>query len=229
MKRNYISPEYKYTNVDGTFNMTEQRAIFGSKMMEIDDEILLDNRDIVYYHNVINEQLDLTQERLLSPVIYSITQDKKSSHSISIDNSQSDFEKQKNTKWVLEINTRDILVNYIFSKIKESRAFENVKNSSTSSNSIDIAIRKYIEFNLLSRYKYTEITLYVKYNSLRGSGFYRYENKWNQNIAQVANKHSKLQVDLNFDKSKMTVRFTQEKVATDYNFDYYFDIKYVKI
>lgn len=228
MKRNYISPEYKYSNVEGTFNMSEQKGIFGSKMMEIEDEILLDNRDIVYYQNIIKEQLDLVQENLLAPIIYSIVEDKKSEHKISIDESQTDFEKQKNTRWVLEINIQNVLVNYIYSRIKEARTFEGIKNASTSFNSIDTAIRKYIEVNLLSRYKFMTINLYIKYNSLKNSGFYRYQNTWNQNITQDVNKHSKIQVDLNFDKSKMVARFTQEKVATDYNFDYYFDIKYVK-
>lgn len=228
MKRNYISPEYTYTKVEGTFNMEEQKGIFGSKMMDIEDEILLDYRDIVYYQNEINEQLDLVQENLLAPIIYSITENKEQAHTLRIDESQTDFEKQKNTRWVLEINIRDILVNYIFSRIKEARTFEGINNNSTSFNSIDTAIRKYIEVNLLSRYKYKTITLYIKYNKLQESGFYRYQNNWNTNIGQSGNVHSKIEVELNFDKSKMIARFTQEKVATGFNFDYYFDLKYEK-
>jgi len=229
MRRNYISPEYRYKEVEGTFNMEEQKGIFGSKMMDVEDKIVLDNRDIVYYQSVINEQLDLAQETLLSPIIYSIKDDKEQAHTLSIDESQTDFEKQKNTRWVLDINIRDILVNYIFSRIKEARTFEGVENISTSFNSIDTAIRKYIEVNLLSRYEYITITLYIKYNNLQNSGFYRYQNNWNTTIAKTENILSKIEVDLNFDKSKFVGRFTQEKVATDVNFDYYFDLSYVKV
>lgn len=228
MRRNYISPEYTYTKVEGTFNMAEQKGIFGSKMMDIEDEIILDDRDIVYYQNTINEQLDLVQENLLPPVIYSITEDKEQAHTLTIDESQTDFEKQKNTRWAIEINVRDILVNYIFSRIKEARTFEGIKNTSTSFNSIDTAIRKYIEVNILSRYQYKTITLYIKYNSLKDGGFYRYQNNWNTNIGQEANKLGKIEVNLNFDKSKLIGTFTQEQVATDFNFDYYFDLQYVK-
>lgn len=228
MRRNYISPEYKYTKVEGTFSMEEQKGIFGSKMMEIEDVITLDGRDVIYYQSAINEQLDSIQENLLAPVIYSINVDKKQAHTLSIDESQSDFEKQKNTRWVLEINIRDVLVNYIFSRIKEGRTFEGIRNASTSFNSIDTAIRKYIELNVLSRYEYKTLTLYVRYNSLKDGGFYRYQNNWNTNIKNDANRLSKIEVELNFDKSKLVGKFTQEKVATDVNFDYYFDLSYVK-
>ncbi len=228
MRRNYISPEFTYTNVDGTFNMEEQKGIFGSKMMDIEDSILLDDRDIVYNQNIINEQIDLVQEILLDPIIYSISGDKEASHVLKIDESQSNFEQQKNTKWVIEINIQDVLVNYIFSRIKQERTFEGIRNSSTRSNSIDTAIRNYIEVNLLSRYDYQTIILFLKYNKLESSGFFRYQNTWNTDISIEENRHSKVEVELNFDKSKLIGRFTQEEPATEFNFDYYFDISYVK-
>jgi hypothetical protein len=228
MRRNYITPEYKQVEVEGTFNMEEQKGIYGSKMMDIEDEIVLDDRDIVYYQNAINEQIDEIQENLLAPIIYSISDDKEASHVLKIDESQTDFERQKNTKWIIEINIRDILINYIFSRIKEVRTFEGIQNSSTRNNSIDTAIRKYIEVNLLSRYEYQTIDLYIKYNQLTGGAFLRYQNNWNITIAEAQNKLSKVEVELNFDKSKLIGRFTQEKASTDFNFDYYFDIKYVK-
>lgn len=229
MRRNYITPEYTYTNVNGTLNMVEQKGIFGSKLINIEDMILLDNKDIVYYQNSLNEQIDILQESLLSPIIYSISDDKNDKHTLLIDEAQSEFEKKKNTKWILEINIQDILVNYIFSRIKEYRAFENVKNSATSFNNVNTAIRKYIEFNLLSRYNYKSITLYIKYNSLKDSGFLRHQNIWDTNINQKENIHSKIEIELNSDKSKLICMFTQEQVATSANFSYYFDINYERI
>ena len=228
MRRNYITPEYKHTNVEGTLNMGEQKSIFGSKMMDIEDIIILDKRDVVYYQNILNEQLDIIQELLLPPIIHSISDDKKTNHVLKLDESQSSFEKGKNTKWLLDINVRNVLVNYIFSRIKEARTFDGVKNESTISNKVDTAIRNYIEVNLLSRYKFDSIVLYIKYNELKNSGFFRYTNTWNINIAEDINELSKLDINLNFDKSKLIGGFTQEKVATDYNFDYYFDIKYTR-
>lgn len=228
MRRNYISPEYKSTKVEGTLNMSEQKGILGSKMMDIEDEIILDDRDIVYYQSIINEQIDLAQEVLLAPIIYSISDDKETNHVLKIDESQSNFEKQKNTKWVIEIKVQEVLIDYIFAKIKAARTFQGIKNISTKFNSIDTAIKNYIASNILSRYEYKSITLYIQYNQLRSSGFFRYQNTWNTNIGTTNNIHSKIEVELNFDKTKLIGRFTQEKPATDVNFDYYYDINYVK-
>ena len=130
---------------------------------------------------------------------------------------------------MLEINIQDILINYIFSRIKESRAFENVKNSDTSFNNVNTAVRKYIEFNLLSRYNYKSIILYIKYNDLKSSGFFRHQNIWDTNINQKENIHSKIEIDLNSDKSKLICMFTQERAANSANFSYYFDVIYDRI
>jgi len=228
MRRNYISPEYKSNRVEGTFNMTEEKAILGSKMMDIEDVIILDDRDIIYYQNTINEQINLVNETRLSPIIYSISDDKEAKHKLTIDESQNNFEKQKNTKWIIEIKIRDVLVDYIFAKIKEERTFQGIKNTSTKFNNIDTAIKNYINSNILSRYDLDSITLYIKYNKLKSSGFFRYQNTWNKDIVNNVNIHSKIEVELNFDKTKLIGRFTQEQPATDVNFDYYFNINYSK-
>ena len=46
MRRTYISPEFIYQKVNGTFNMQEHSSFFGSKMIEIDDEIVIKNDNI---------------------------------------------------------------------------------------------------------------------------------------------------------------------------------------
>ena len=59
MRRNYISPEYDYVKVYGTYNMTEQSSFFGSKMLKIDDSVSLDNQNLIYYQNINDEQIKL--------------------------------------------------------------------------------------------------------------------------------------------------------------------------
>ena len=46
MRRTYISPEYYYNNVYGTFNMVEESNFFGAKMLEVEDMIPIDKQDI---------------------------------------------------------------------------------------------------------------------------------------------------------------------------------------
>lgn len=228
MRRKYISPEYEYIKTKGSFNVKEERAISGSKLLSVDDYILLGNTDIIFYHNSDNEQLDYLQESQLPPMIYSTVNDKEENHNLYIEESQTDFEKQKNTKWKLEINIQSILVNYIFSKLKENRTFEKIENDATLYNSVDVAIRKYIEDNILFRYKYEEITLYIRYNDLDDSGEYRYKNTWDYNINNDNNIESKIGMVLNADKSKLIGSFAQEKTSDNFNFNYYFDVKYSK-
>ena len=58
MRRNYISPEYKYVTKGGTFNMLEQTSFFGSKMIDIQDRISISNENVIYYQNSNFEQLN---------------------------------------------------------------------------------------------------------------------------------------------------------------------------
>lgn len=176
MRRNYISPEFKYSKENGTFNMIEERSFMGSKMLEIEDSIIIDNRDIIYYQKSNGEQVSLSQEKLLPPVIYSMTKQKKSNHLLVIDEHQTEFEKLNNTKWILEINIGDLLRNYIFSQLKSSRVFENVLNSNTRKNNTNQAIYDYVEQNVLDKYRFEKIDLYLKYNSLLEPGNFQSTN-----------------------------------------------------
>ena len=98
MRRNYISPEFEYRKVFGTLNMKEESTFFGSKMLEIEDIIELHNQGIIYYQNSNNEQIDLDIERSLNPIVYSASDDKKNNHTLVIDESQSDPQRNNLTK-----------------------------------------------------------------------------------------------------------------------------------
>ena len=115
MRRNYISPEFEYRKVFGTLNMKEESTFFGSKMLEIEDIIELHNQGIIYYQNSNNEQIDLDIERSLNPIVYSASDDKKNNHTLVIDESQSDPQRNNLTKYIMTINLKNILENlYLF-------------------------------------------------------------------------------------------------------------------
>ena len=170
MKRTYISPELLHTRTNGTFNMIEQKALFGSKMMEIEDEIFFDTRDVVYYQQNNGEQINFTQEQLYPPVIYSILDDKIENHVLELFPGQGEADLNSNTRWLLTINVRNILINYIFSQIKNARAFEGVLSNLTKDEDINLAILSYIDSNILDRYSFGGLTLYLTYNDLGSDG-----------------------------------------------------------
>lgn len=230
MRRNYISPEFKYTKEDGTFNMIEERSFMGSKMLEIEDIITIDNRDIIYYQKSNSEQIDLAQEKLLPPVVYSMTNHKKLNHSLKIDEHQTEFEKINNTKWILEINIENILKNYIFSQLKSSRVFENVLSDKTMKNNVNQAIYYYIDQNVMNRYNFERIDLYLKYNSLLESGNFQSTNIPLELLEsdKIASGTSPTgdDIDPNFLKSNGNVyseilskNYIENKIQTDMTYD----------
>lgn len=229
MRRSYISPEFTYNNVFGTYNMVEQSSFFGSKMLKIEDSIKICDNNIIYYQNLNNEQIDLLIENSLSPIVYNASDDKKSNHTLIIDESQTKYQLDNQTKWIININIEQILANYIFAILKQSRTFEGIKNSMTINNDVNVAMRSYITSNVLNRYKYTEIELYLKYNDLKNQNILRYKNNWNTTIISDSNLLKRFQTETAYDYSSLRVLFSQEKPSSQYSFDYYFNILFEKI
>ena len=167
MRRNYISPEYQTKSVYGTLNMLEESTFFGAKMLEIEDSININNLDIIYYQNLNAEQLDLSVESSLTSYVYSSSSDKKNNHSLIIDSSQPKYQLDNNTKWLLTIDLKSIISNYLFATLKKYRTFDGVKNDMTMFNDVNVAVTSYIRSNVLDRYKYKSVELYVRYQDLR--------------------------------------------------------------
>jgi hypothetical protein len=153
----------------------------------------------------------------------------KTHQSIIIDPSQLDYQKDGNTKWILTIELKDILTDYLFAIMKRYRTFEGVTNNITRTNDVNTAMKQYISNNVLGRYKFSKIDLYVSYKDLMKQNVLRYKNTWNPNIATDANLLKKSQKDLSYDGSEMKIYFSQEKSSSQYNFEYYFNILFEKI
>jgi hypothetical protein len=231
MRRSYISPEFEYRKVFGTYNMREESTFFSSKMLEIEDNIVLDNQSIIYYQNQNKEQLDITIENSLPPVVYSISEDKKIGHTLVIDDSQNTFERNGLTKYKMEISLRTIFQNFLFATLKQYRTFEGVRNSMCFSNDVNASIRDYVEKNVIDRYKFDKIELYISYSDLRDQYLKRYNNTWtNDNSKITANTLlTKIQTETEFDYSKLTVSFAQEKSSQQYSFEYYYKLFWSKL
>jgi hypothetical protein len=229
MRRSYISPEYNNTPIYGTFNMIEESNFFGSKMLEVEDSIYITEQNIIYYQKSTGEQIDLAIESSLPTQVYSASDNMKSHQSIVIDDTQLDYQRENNTKWIINIELKNILTDYLFATMKRYRTFEGISNSYTRTNDINTSIRDYISNNVLNRYKLSRLDLYVSYTDLRSQNVLRYKNNWKSTIALDSNLLKKKQIDLAFDESSLKVLFTQEKPATMYNFDYYFNILFERI
>lgn len=229
MRRTYISSEYSNTKTYGTFNMIEESNYFGSKMLEIEDNIYIENQNIIYYQRPSGEQINLSAETSIDSPVYSASSDKEKNHSLKIDESQTNYQKENNTKWIMDIKINNVLSNFLFANLKRYRTFEGMKTSLTRANDVNTTIREYINKNVSNRYKLSKIDLYIKYKDLRSQNVLRFKNTWNSTIGIDSNKFQKIQTETAFDGSNIKLLFNQEQPSTQYSFEYYFNILFEKI
>lgn len=229
MRRNFISPEFSYVQVFGTNNMEEESSFFGSKMMEIEDMIEIKSNSIVYYQNSVGEQLDLEKEYDFQNMIYNVVDDKKKNHILTLDDFQSQNQSDNFAKWIMTINVRDILKNYLFAILKRERSFEGVQNEMTLNKNVNSSIKDYIERNILNRYKFSQLELYISPNSLLNNENLKYKNIWDDKIDQPQFKSTQFASEIDNNFEKMKIYFSQNFSSSFYSFRYYFNLKFEKL
>jgi hypothetical protein len=229
MRRTYISPEYQNRLVYGTLNMVEESTFFGAKMLEVEDSISIDNQDIIYYQKLNGEQLDFSVESSLTSIVYSSSTSKNDNHTLIIDTTQPKSQLDNNTRWILTIDLKTIIIEYLYATLKKYRTFEGVKNEMTMFNDVNVGVRNYIQSNVLNRYKFKNVELYIRYQDLRNQSLLRYKNKWNNTITNPTYKLIKFQTETEFDQSSIKITFNQEKSSSLFSMDYYFNILFEKI
>jgi hypothetical protein len=196
-------------------------------MLDIEDYLTIDNNDIVWYQSLNGEQLNFSIESTLEPLIYYTSMDKKNNHKLYLDNSQTQYQKERNTKWLLDINISSIFANYMFATLKKYRIFENVNNNKVLTKNVDSFIKNYINNNIVNRYKFKKIDFYIAYYDLKISSRVRYINNWNINLPQES-LYNKYNIKLSDKNDYVNISFTQQ-TSSLYVFDYFYNILYEKI
>ena len=229
MRRNYISPEFEHKEVYGTYNMVEESNFFGAKMLEIEDTILINNQNIIYYQMPNGEQLDLSVENTLQSYVYSASSDKQKNHILTIDPTQTEYTKENLTSWTLDLNIQGMLANYLFAELKTWRTFEGIRTNMNSYNDVNAAINNYINYNVIDRYKLSSIDLYLRYKDLRSQNLLRYKNSWNPEIISPTTRFTKFQSEMSVDGGYAKVTFNQQQPSSSYTFEYFFNLYFEKL
>ena len=229
MRRSYISPEFDHNDIYGTFNMVEESNFFGAKMLEIEDSIYIDIQSIIYYQNVKGEQIDLSSESILDSNVYSSSDSKQKYQRLIIDESQSSYTKDNSTRWILDINLRSILIEFLYAELKKYRTFEGISNNMTINNDVNSSLKNYISNNVLDRYKFSKVDLYIEYKDLRSNNLFKLKNTWDSLVYKPENQLKKFESETQFDGSSIRIMFNQEKPSNLYNFNYYFNILFEKV
>lgn len=247
MKSNLLLKKYKITTDYGTKNLKPQKSFFGSIMLDVEDEILIDNSSISY-KQISNpddrnqdgyQYYDLDTLGLESETEYSfnLSDLKEKNHTIKLYN-QSEDSVARNTSWEYDINVKNILRNYLFYRLKEKRVFKCIKNTYFINNNINLSIYKYIDENLINRYSFDQLNFYVNYYDITRNQTYLntpllqldpkydvtvYSNEYKINNVDVVKKD-------NFENlQNLKVIYNQIKEAGRYKFNYYFTLNYKRI
>jgi len=242
MKDNLELKKFEKEYVNGTYNLIEQKVFFNSKIMDIEDEIIIDNKSIQYYQIIDNNDdfgfgyqyyTKISKEKFefLDVIVL-----KKSNHSITL-LQQDDVDKMYNTKWSININSRNILREYLFAKVKEYRTFKTLKSSDFLNKNINASIYDYINNNILDRYMVSKTNLYIKYvnitdNSVISETIKQYNPKYDHSVKNDINyvkNANTLQSNTADVLSDIIINYSQTKPSTEYKFDYYYEIIFNKI
>ena len=129
----------------------------------------------------------------------------------------------------MDVNLQSILTDYVFAELKNNRTFEGVRSNMTIYNDVNIAVRDYVEQNVLNRYKLSRFDLFIKYVDLRGQNVRRFQNVWDSNVATDEYSNRKFQTVTDYNQRNVRVTFSQEKPSTQFKFDYFFNLFFEKI
>ena len=159
MKNNLMIKKYNVEYDNGTKNMKTVKSFFGTKLINIENNIIIDNNSIQYTdfdgyqnYNIDNVRTNETE------ILIDLT-DIKSENHIMNTQTQDIFTMENNTKWEIVINIKKILREYLFAKIKESRTFKTLNAINTKSNDINLSIYDFINLNVINKYELSNIDL----------------------------------------------------------------------
>ena len=248
MKSNLIIRKYETTPAKGVRSAKEIKSFFGSKLIDIEDDIYVNDISIQYSEvvdkvNIQNDHYQYYDVNLLHPevnILRSLDDVKYENHSIDV-YSQIDPSvdaRNKNFEWIMVINAKNILREYLFLRLKESRVFKTIKSEDLVERNVNTYINDYIDANLLNRYNISELSFYTNYfdvvndatiftkgQVLRGPNF-------NKTVFTDKNRIKNVNIitpDYLNNLDTVKIIYNQIKDNRRYKFDYYFTISYKKI
>lgn len=243
MKSSLILKKFETDGVPGTMNMKELKTFFGGKMLSMENNININNDAISFsyvyggkntgyqYFDKDNIPDDWEQEYIEN------LSDLKSKYTTLTLLNQSVSDLNNNTKWRFEIKVRDILRDYLFFRIRENRVFQGIEYFKFYKKGINNSVYDYINWNLMDKYKFDGLDFYVKYynipeqSSIRTNILLQFQPNFTEDVYLSENKVSNfnfISLDV-FKFEKIIFHYYQIKPSTNYKFDYYFDLKFVKV
>jgi len=247
MKNNLMIRKYDTSKTKGVKSSLEVKSFFGGKLIDIEDIIYVNNTSIQYSEvvdkiNIKNDHFQNYDNNILQPesiILKSLDDVKYENHSIDIytQNDPKLDSKNQNFEWIFMINAKNILREYLFLRLKESRVFKTIKSEDLIERNINTYINNYIDINLLNRYNIYDISFYASYfNVSTESTIYTKQvlkgPNFNKGVFNETNRIKNINIitsDYLNNLDTVKIIFNQIKDYRQYKFDYYYTISYKKI
>lgn len=240
MRKTYLTQEYSRESVSGFMNTFEQRMLLASKVLYTPYTINIDDTDISY-SITIGGVNDSTQNVDIEETKYFNSVNKKDSNIITLkDNSTSFY------SYELKIDIKKLFNDYIYSNIMNKRVFQNIYNNDCITSVKDM-IYNYISDNIITRYRFVNINLYIEYYSVGNNSngnapqydanFIKTSPNPNESMAEYKErsdnykkqflvKNFQITTDQIYDVATILFKKTFNQ---QYGFKYYFDVIYQQI
>jgi hypothetical protein len=96
-------------------------------------------------------------------------------------------------------------------------------------NNDNASIREYIDKNVLSRYKFIKVELFLQPVDLLTIGGLKYGNSFDVTIESPTTIYTKFQTETDVNDLDIRLKFYQEKPAREFAFNYYFNLYFEKL
>lgn len=249
MKSNLIIRKYETEPVKGVKSSKEIKSFFGSKLIDIEDTIYVNDISIQYSEvvdkiNIQNDHYQYYDVDALHPetsILTSLDDVKYQNHTMEIYSQDPNLDRLNNNlnlEWIINLDVKGILRQYLFLRLKESRIFKTIRSEDLIERNINTYINNYIDNNLLNRYNISDISFYVKYFDVvqDSTVFTRNEvlmsPNFSKNVFSESNKVKNVNIitpDYLNNLNTVNIIYSEIMDASRYKFDYYFTVLYKKI
>lgn len=233
MRKSWITEDYTYTDKPGTLSFKQRRDYQSGLLMEIEDQIKVEKSIFDWTQNPnTGEQIGIDEVEFTLDLLTL----KQSKHKIGLYTGQTPQTAIISPIWDLNIQLKLILTEYLYAQMRYERSFEGVNIANSKYSDLDYAIVEYVSENLLNRYRFTTIDLYVKPVSL-GEGYMKNTPLWKPNIISGLSENDKRKLlvkNLRIEKlselpDSQSILYIQSEKPNLFTFEYYFDIYFERI
>ncbi len=231
MRKTGIIKDFKTKPQPGTLNQIEKTNFITGKGMDIQDELRVRSLDMWTASPGMQNQYDQFEQLKQSAI-----------KNVEMAKDQTDADKIGLTKWVLEIDSKYLLREFLYNQIfteNPSSAFNKLTSEIAANSKVNSACYNYIDANVLDRYAVKEIVFWAKYYELK------YNTTPDTNAFPLlkqnpiftfyakpdrdADKNKSITSTKTYSDGLVELSYKQTKPSQYYTFLYYYDVIFYRL